>query len=146
MSELDDARWKAAYPALAEASRKRSDLTPDIRAELAPDLSDGDFEAGVQGVSRYLRHLASSDRDLIYEEYFLVLSLAAEACVIHALAPKAVEAKRGEIEADLRHLISPFRKWLGGDLQRAHAAFLDRWPFPDLMRRQSANDTTGSTN
>lgn len=100
MSELDEARWKATYPALAEASRKRSDLTPDVRAELAPDLSDGDFEAGAQGVSRYLRHLASSDRDLIYEEYFLVLSLAAQASVIYALAPKAIEEKRREIECD----------------------------------------------
>lgn len=134
MAELNETRWKAAYPALADASRKRKDLTPDIRAELAPNLSDDDFEAGAQGVSRYLRRLASSERDLIYEEYFLVLSLAAQACVIYALAPGAIEARQREIESDLRHLIAPFRRWLGGDLQRVHATWLDRWPFPELIR------------
>ena len=134
MSDSDETQWDAAYPTLAEACRTRVHLAPDLRSELAPNLSDDDFSAGVQRVSRYLGRLAASDGDLIYEEYFLVLSLAAQACVIQALAPQVIETKRDQIEEDLLQLVGPFRKWLGGDLQRAHASHIQRWPFPELLR------------
>ena len=130
---------------MARACRARGDLPPNVRAELAPDLSDGDFEAGAQRVSEYIRHLAALDRGLISEEYFLVLQLAEEASLIHALAPEAIESKRGQVESDLGRLIAPFCKWLSADLQKLYADSLYRWPFPELISQHSAIDASGRT-
>ena len=129
--------WHSIYPKIVDRVRSQGCVDPTLRNDPPFSiLSESDLRDDALDAAAYVTRLALPKREIISEEYYLVLELALQLGIDCGLFPGALsDTEKIRVEKQLADVLTPHKSWVREDLSTGYyASIATIWPFDALSK------------